>query len=747
MSQCADCHGNKGEGVKREYKDPLIGDMALPALARRIQRTMPDDDPGALSIEQATQIAEYVYDAFYSPAAQFRNNPPQLDLQRMTVPQFRTAVADLAGRFRGGYQTLPMSERGLKARYSGFMLERLGPQLPEKGEKKEKERERSRFERIEKTISISFGDQSPDPTIMIPSEFNVRWEGSVYAEETGTYEFIIKSENGTRLWLNDPNKLLIDAWVSAAGQMREEKKSVYLIGGRHYPLVLEFFKFKDRTASVELFWKPPHGPIELIPERNLAPRQVRPTMVVSTSFPADDRSVGYERGTGLSKAWHQATTDAAIAVAGHVEDNLQELAGTKTDDADRIPKLKEFCRRFMETAFRRPTTDGQAAFIEAQFAAAKSPELAVKRVVIFALKSPHFLYPELREHEQPDDHDVASRLALYLWDSLPDEKLLKAAAEGKLRNREEVLAQTRRMIADDRARAKLNGFFHHWLELERGESVSKDEKLFPGFDERIAADLRRSLGLFIEQVVWSEKSDYRELLLADYLVLNDRLARMYGKSEPAGGGFEKVGFDRKERAGVVTHPYLMTTLAHAKYTSPIHRGVFLTRNVLGLTLKAPSMAITFEDHKFDPTLTMREKITNLTKDTACIGCHSVINPLGFALEHYDAIGRWRTIDNNKPVDTATELETDDAEKVKFTGARDVAEFAARSERGHRAFIRQLFNHTVKQTPAAFGSATVEDLRRSFAANEYNIQKLLAEIAVRAALSGVTTPEPPKLTQN
>src|SRR5690606_15177001 len=123
---------------------------------------------------------------------------------------------------------------------------------------------------------------------------------------------------------------------------------------------------------------------------------------------------------------------------------------------------------------------------------------------------------------------------------------------------------------------------------------------------------------------------------------------------------QPVKFDSKERSGVVTHPFLMTTLAYNKQTSPIHRGVFLTRNVLGLTLKSPAMAIEFEDSHFDPTFTMREKVTELTKDRSCIGCHSVINPVGFALENYDAVGRWRTVDNKKPVDPTGELHTDDA---------------------------------------------------------------------------------------
>lgn len=740
QKSCAECHGKRGEGVKEEFDEPLIGERSLPALTKRIKRTMPEEDPGSLSDEEAAQVSAYIYEAFYSPSAQARLNPPKLDLARLTVPQYRTTVADLIGSFRGGFQNPPTGERGLKGRYSGRPVEKPAePKPADENTGEVKKKEDVRFERVDPQVAFSFGTESPDPATMGTEQFSVRWDGSVFAEETGTYEFVLKTENGARLHVNDNNRKFIDAWVKAGTEVREERKSIFLLGGRAYPLLLEFFKYKDKTASIQLLWKPPHGVLEPIPERVLSPQSVKPTMVVSTTFPADDRSVGYERGTGVSKAWLQATVEAAGAVADHIELNLAELAGAKPDAPDRAERLKDFCGRFVAAAFRRPLNEEQQQLIEAQFSAGKSPEVAVKRVVLFALKSPHFLYPELGTSEQPDAHDIAARLALTLWDSLPDAKLLEAAAAGKLRTRAEIAEQTRRMLADARTKAKLSAFFHHWLELDRSELPTKDPEAFPGFDEAVLADLRTSLELFVNQVVWSERSDYRELLSADYLLLNARLAKFYGKPE-VGAGFQPVAFDRSERAGVVTHPYLMAALAHGSQTSPIHRGVFLTRNVLGVSLKSPPNAVAFEDSKFDPTFTMREKITELTRDTACMSCHSVINPVGFALEQLDAVGRWRTEDNKKPVNATAELAIDDAEKVRFAGPRDVAEFAAKSETGQRAFVRQLFQYAVKQDTRAFGSDTLEQLHRSFVTSEFHIQKLLSEIAISAATRGLTAPD-------
>jgi cytochrome c553 len=742
QQMCVDCHGKKGEGVAGKHDEPLVGNRSVTALAKYIARSMPEDKEGTCVGDDATDVAAYIFDAFYSPAAQARNNPVREDLARLTVEQYQNSVADLVGRFRPGFDRAPGKERGLRASYKGKRKPEFGPQLPkDKDEDRQREKERVRFERVDGQVAFNFGTESPDPVKFRDDDFSERWDGSVIAPETGMYEFIVKTENGARLWVNNPKDALIDAWVSSGPQVREEKKTIFLLGGRSYPIALEHFKFKEKSASIALLWKTPHGRQEVIPQAHLVPQGLPPTMVVTTNFPADDRSDGYERGTTISKEWDAATTRAALQVAAKVESQLDELAGTKGGAPDRVEKLKDFARRFAEVAFRRPLDDElRQGLIERQFEGAPSPEIAVKRVVLLTLKSPRFLYPELAGGETLDDYAVAARLALSLWDSLPDAALAKAAAEGRLKTRDQVAAEARRMIADGRAKAKLRGFFHHWLELERADIASKDAQLFPGFDEAMMADLRESLWMFLDEVVWSETSDYRQLIEADYVWMNERLANFYGR-ETAGDGWEKVRFGQEQRAGVITHPYLLASLAYNRTTSPIHRGVFLSRKIVGATLKSPSIAAAFEDAKFDPTLTMREKVVQVTKNAQCMSCHTVINPLGFTLEHFDAVGRWRTQDNHKPVDAMGEFETDDGRTVKLTGPKDVADYATNSEHAHRAFVRQLFHHTVKQPVPAFGLETLDTLRAHFEANRFNIRKLLEEIAVTAAMHSAATPAP------
>ncbi len=736
MKHCAECHGDRGQGVENEYDDLLTGAKSIESLAKQIDRTMPEDDPDLCDAEQSKLIADYMYGAFYSVEAQARLNPPKQELARLTIPQFRNSVMDVIGRFRmgAGFDRPIGGNDGLKGTYRGFEPLKEGDKLP-KGvaSQRAKDRVKHNFERVDGHVNFHFGAESPEPGKMGTDEFRLNWDGSVIAEETGVYEFIVKSENGFRLWINDDDEAdaLIDGWVSAGPEVREERKSIYLIGGRSYFLRLEYFKFQEKTSSIELRWKPPHGVEEIIPSHFLRTERTRELMIVNTNFPADDRSTGYERGTTISKAWDQAVTEAAISTAEHVVENISELAQTKDDAPDRLEKLRKFAFTFVETAFRRPLTEEQKQlYVEIQFKTAKSPETAVKRVVLFTLKSPQFLYPGLMVADKPDAYDTASRLALALWDSLPDKKLYQAATSGKLQTRDQVKAEALRMIADRRTKAKLHGFFHHWLELEHAENTSKDPKAFPGFNQEVLADLRESLLQFIDSVVWSGKSDYRELLQADYLLLNERLGKFYGKPV-TGEEFQKVGFDPKQRAGVVTHPYLLASLAYSKQTSPIHRGVFLTRNIVGMSLKPPQMAVSFDESHFDPTLTMREKITELTRNNSCMACHGMINPLGFSLENFDAIGRWRTKDNNKPVNPVSEFSDEQGKKIHLSGPRDIVNYVADNPSGHRAFIRHLFNHLVKQQIPAYGPKALDDLQQKFSASGCNIQNLLLEIAIIA----------------
>jgi hypothetical protein len=554
----------------------------------------------------------------------------------------------------------------------------------------------------------------------------------------------VKTDQAARLWVNDQKRPLIDAAVKS-GSDTEYRGSILLLAGRSYPLRLEFTKGKElndakklagarlTAASVELLWKAPRGALQVIPARLLSPASAPEVAVVATSFPPDDRSFGWERGTIVSKEWVAAATDAAIEVAGYIADHLPELSGASDDSADRDARLRAFCRTFAERAMRRPLTDSEARqYIHRQFDAAPSdPVLAVKRSVLLVLMSPHFLYPGAAP--ESDGYAAASRLAMTLWDSIPDRALMDAAAGGKLCTRAELAAQAQRMLADRRARAKLRAGLLAWLKVEQPPELAKDLKSFPDFDADVAADLRTSLDVFLDDIVWSESSDFRQLLVSDVYFMNGRLAKVYGVDLRPDAGFTKVKLsDGGERAGVLTHPYLLSVLAYPAESSPIHRGVFIARGLLGVTLRPPPNAFVPLPAESHPEFTTRQRVAFQTRADACVRCHGVINPLGFPLERFDAIGRHRMEERGKPIDSTGYYDSRAGTTEKFGDAHQLATYLAGSEEVRAAFVQQMFHHFVKQPVRAYGLDEPRSLQKYFEESDCNIRKLVIEIAVTAA---------------
>lgn len=714
--QCADCHGRRGEGVEDIFPDSLQGERPLLDLAKLINDTMPDGEPKSCQGRDAEQAAAFIFETFYTPEARERCRPPRISASRLTVRQYRNTVADLIATFVGEGQV--GSEQGLTGQYF---------------EGRNYRSDKRKLERVDAQVDFAFGAESPLPGKIGAEEFSMQWQGGVLAPDTGDYEFTVKTENGFRLFVNDHEVPLIDGWVKS-GDETIHTATLRLLGGRVYPIRLEHFKFKDKTASVSLQWQPPHGVRQVIPSRNLTPGRFPPVMVVTTDFPADDSSSGYERGISVSKAWDQATTFAAIEIVDRLTPHLDTLAKTSPDAADRRERLQAFCLRFAERAFRRPLSeDLQSFFVLDRFQSEEDLATAVKKCLLLTLKSPRFLYLGIHQGEL-DDFEVAARLAFGLWDSLPDQGLLSAAANGQLSKIDQVERHARRMVANPKTKAKFRYFMQQWMQVERGYDLSKDPTAFDGFDKSLLADLRTSLDLFVEDVVWSDDSDFRQLLLANELYVNRRMADFYAIDSPEGDGFHKVSLPPDSCAGVVTHPYLMTTFAYHKSSSPIHRGVFLIRGVLGRALKPPPIAVAPTDEGMNPDWTTRERVTQQTAAEACMTCHSMINPLGFSLENYDAVGRYRSAENSKPVNAAGSYQPLNGDAVEFRGARELAEFLADCPETHAAFVNQLFHHLVKQPITAYAADETDQLAARFAEHDFNVQDLMVEIMLASALT-------------
>ena len=723
--QCASCHGQAGEGHPDHFADPLYGDLSLDQLRQLIVDTMPEEDPEQCVGDEAAAVAKYVFESFYSRDAQKKLNAARIELSRLTVPQYRRSVAELIGSF--GRDGIVREERGIEGDY--FAARR-------------KTANRRLAKQIDETIDFGTGVPHFDPTgkyeaLNIKKKkgenkmndgFSVYWDGGLIPSESGNHQVVVQSKNGFRLWVNDAESALIDRQVRS-DEVLDHSATIYLLAGRVYTLKLEMFAYPDPPAKIRLLWKPPGKPLGVIPPTAFVRHGASEVAVVSNDFPADDASFGYERGVDVSRQWDSAATAAAIDVANWVAKRVWRLARTRATDTDATEKVRQFCRQFTERAFVTSLSNEDLHFYVGQHFEKELPiEDQVKRVVIMTLKSPRFLYPALEKRNKDDE--LARRMALALWDSLPDRRLYDLADRKKLSKPAVLASELKRMVRDPRSKQKLHSFFSYWLKTDKASNATKDKQAFPGFDEALVADLKESLFLYLDGVVWSETSDFRDLFLADYLVVNRRIADFYELGQEEGeGGFYKIRIDSEQRAGILTHPYLMTGFAYHKDSSPIHRGVFVAKSLLGRRLRQPPDDVKPLTEEFNPKMTTRERVAHQTRETACMNCHSVINPLGFSLENYDAVGRFRTEEKKKPIDVSSVYNTPDGEKVELNGARDLAEFLANNKTAQRSFIQQLFNHYAKQSLDAYGDGQLDKIHQRFVENEFNIQKLLVDISL------------------
>jgi hypothetical protein len=248
--------------------------------------------------------------------------------------------------------------------------------------------------------------------------------------------------------------------------------------------------------------------------------------------------------------------------------------------------------------------------------------------------------------------------------------------------------------------------------------------------------------LSLDEMLETNAADYRQLMLSDSMWLNGRLAKIYGVDLPADAPFQKLDFEPNHRAGVLSHPYLLASLAYTSASSPIHRGVFVSRSVLGRVLRPPAQAVAPLPPEVHANLSTRERVALQTEPEACQGCHAMINPLGFTMENFDAIGRFRELEKDHPIDTTGTYLTQTGQVEKFKGMKDLAEFVATSDEAQTAFVKQLFHHTVKQSVLAYGPTRLQVLQQHFAKNNFNIHKLLTEIVDTSAL-----PPPTKQVAN
>ncbi|MBN1240472.1 MAG: DUF1592 domain-containing protein, partial [Gammaproteobacteria bacterium] len=325
--------------------------------------------------------------------------------------------------------------------------------------------------------------------------------------------------------------------------------------------------------------------------------------------------------------------------------------------------------RLARRAYRRPVTDHDVAALLDFYAQGRDEggfdagiALALKRLLV----SPEFLFRVERDPEglppgtpyQITPVELASRLSFFLWSSIPDDELLAAAVDGRLDDDGEIEAQVRRMLADPKAGAFVENFAGQWLFLRNLDATVPVQSYFPDFDDTLRQALRRETELFFGSIVREDRSAL-DLLRADYTFLNERLAKHYGVPGIKGARFRRVQLAADDpRRGLLGHGSILAVTSYPDRTSPVVRGKWILENLLGTPPPAPPPdvpGLVATDGAGTP-LSMRERLAAHRSNPNCAACHALMDPLGFALENFDAIGRWRTVgDAGEPIDASGEL--------------------------------------------------------------------------------------------
>jgi hypothetical protein len=393
---------------------------------------------------------------------------------------------------------------------------------------------------------------------------------------------------------------------------------------------------------------------------------------------------------------------------------------------------KQITERLARRAYRRPVTAEDVAglmpFYEAGRQGGGSFDLGIEQVVAAVLASPDFLYRAIRA---PDgtltDLELASRLSFFLWNTGPDEELLSLAAAGGLTKPGAMEKQVRRMLADPKASSLVTSFAMKWLNLTTLDSVQPDPKLFPGFNEQLRHDFSKEAEAFISSILLEDRSVV-ELLTSDHTFLNDELARLYGVPGVAGPQFREVTLTEKERDGLLGKGAVLLRTSYGDRTSPVLRGAWVLDKLLGTPPTPPpaNTATDLSQKAGEAPKTVRARLEQHRDKASCNQCHGVIDPTGLALENFDAIGEWRTVDHqaNAPIDAKTVLPNG----VPIDGVVDLrAQLVERPATFAEAFTEKLMMYALNRQLEYFDMPQVRAVVRGAAKDNYKFSSIVLGI--------------------
>lgn len=678
QKHCIQCHGSEEqEGdfrldkLDRDFDSPLSAELWAEVIGRINAGEMPPEDEPQPSAREIESVVDWIGARIKEGERARMAKRASVAFYRLSREEYSNTVYDLLGVH---YDAAAPGQMTPDPQWHGF--ERIGSQLSLSPSHVEKYLKSART-----ILDVAYPDKQPQSRKWKKDAIDIDWPNRSKREllrEAG-----IEDQVRTLIWPRHKLSYVEPAHINydmPPGMYRAKLKLSGLKpkNGRP-PHVTIYCKQLDRMLFEQDVIAPEDEPVVLKFEAFLAGKIA---ISINNEVPGPSNSPTSGRPTnqhiftrlndpGSRSPWQRKMTDdeGNPLFPLLIFDSI-EWEGPIVDGAD-LKKRQRFhpemaqasglpergsqigsLRRFARQAWRRPPTDDELKrylqIIESEQAAGASPRAAWKIAMLGILTSQNFYYlaegsPD-ENHAQINDWELASRLSYFLWSSLPDNELLNAAESGKLHEPETLKRQLARMLADPKIERFSHSFPRQWLQLGKVGTFPPDPKLYPDYDPWLEKSMvLETTGFFAE--VFRRNLSIREFLDSDWTILNPRLALHYGLPVPAKAGFQRVSLrPEHHRGGILTQAATLSLTSDGTRHRPVHRGIWISEAILGKTPNPPPANVdAIEPNPVnEPRATIRMKLEAHTTHAQCAACHRKIDPLGFALDNYDAIGRWRT---------------------------------------------------------------------------------------------------------
>lgn len=470
-----------------------------------------------------------------------------------------------------------------------------------------------------------------------------------------------------------------------------------------------------------------------------------PPEVLGNGFSNDaaQQSVSADLVSGYSDV---AAGVASRAVQATSLAKLLPCASSATTSASQDSCAQTFINGWVPKAYRRALAAGEADALLALEKSVTSGDTftsGIAAVIEAVLQSPDFLYrpefgvadpaqPALR---RPTGDEMATRLSYLFWGSPPDDALRAAAASGELLTSEGILKNAKRLLEADKAHGVVKFFFDSLLPITTLTDQTRDPDKYQNFSPQMGAYMRTETEKFLDNQIFAENGSWPSIFTANYTFVNEPLAKFYGMSGVTGTAFQKVALDTTQRRGLLTQGAIMTGTTVTNSTNPVLRGSFILNKLLCMNISLPSdpAVLALVAVPLDVTgATARDRYTAHSKQALCQGCHRLIDPVGFALENYDAVGQYRTTENNTPIDASGKLPN---ASDLVTGAVQLAQQLADSPEAQQCFAQHWVEYGYGRSLRANNPEDLclqEKINSAFKASGYNVKQLLLDLTQTTA---------------